>query len=204
MWTSDALRDMGRRHLGLLPSLSPPLERMRNFLQDNKGDTAADDRFIRLACALALVAAAEGNHGVGAVIMHDGRVLAEGRNRAFQPQVRSDLHAEMDALNVIERDHPGLPVGECTLYSSLECCPMCLTRLINVGIGRVLYAADDDECGMIRRLGDLPTGYRDLAASRTPPQHFGRAACSTDLAACAADIFRINLDRLNQRVLRSE
>ncbi|MCG5239322.1 nucleoside deaminase [Azospirillum doebereinerae] len=184
--------------------MPPGLEEVRRRLKDDSRDGEPDDTFVRLSCMQALTAAAEGNHGVGAVVVHDGRVVAMGRNRAFHPRVRSDLHAEMDALNALERDHPGLPAVECTLYSSLECCPMCTTRLINVGIGRVLYAADDDECGMIRRFDALPAGYRDLAASRTPPQRFGRAACSAALAAAAADIFRINLETLNQRVLRRE
>ncbi len=188
-----------QRHLERLPPLlSPPLEALRIQLQAESQKIQPDDAFVRYACILALTAVAEGNHGVGAVIVHNGRVIAEGRNRAFWPQVRSDLHAEMDALNVLEQDHPHVPPAECSLYSSLECCPMCTIRLINVGIGRILYAANDDECGMVRRFDNLPSGYRELAESR--PQYFGPASCSANLMDCASDIFHFNLEALKDFV----
>ncbi|KMY85552.1 tRNA-Xxx [Candidatus Paraburkholderia calva] len=180
-----------------LPPLQPAQEALWTALKAITPVADSDDHFVREACIHALIAAAEGNHGVGAVIVHRGRIVTEGRNHALRPHVRSDLHAEMDALNAFERECLDVLPSECTLYSSLECCPMCTVRLINVGIGRVLYAADDAECGMVSRFADLPAGYREMAASRTPPQHFGRADCSESLADCAHEIFRLNLDALN-------
>lgn len=180
-----------------LPPLTPTQQVLLARLKAIVPVAGSNDHFIREACVHALIAAAEGNHGVGAIIVHRGRIVAEGRNRAFRPHARSDLHAEMDALNVFEHECLDIPPAECTLYSSLECCPMCTVRLINVGIGRVLYAADDAECGMVSRFADLPAGYREMAASRMPPQHFGRADCCESLADCAYEIFRLNLDILN-------
>jgi cytosine deaminase len=186
----------------LAPAHSPPQldavqQLLLNRLLSIASAPSSDDDFMRDACIHALMAAVEGNHGVGAVIVHRERIVAQGRNRAFQPQPRSDLHAEMDALNEFERNQNDIDPAECTLYSSLECCPMCTVRLINVGIGRVLYAADDPECGMVSRFAQLPAGYREMAASRTPAQHFGKADCDASLVACAHEIFQLNLDALN-------
>lgn len=161
-----------------------------------------DDPFIWYSCLLALKSADEGNHGVGAVIVHGGRIVAEGRNRAFIPRFRTDLHAEMDAVNQLEMAEDPAPPEACTLYSSLECCSMCTTRLINSGLGKVIYAAEDDDCGMIRRLGDMPPGYRRMAENRTPPQVFAKSECQARLVEIARDIFAINLIRLDEKVLR--
>ena len=60
-----------------------------------------------MACAEALAAARAGNYGVGAVLVDpNGEIVERGRNAVFYPHFRSDLHAEMVAMNAFEERHP--------------------------------------------------------------------------------------------------
>ena len=156
-----------------------------------------DDWFIWYTVALALRSAIEGNHGVGAVIVYDDQIVATGRNRAFVPGWNSGRHAETDAVDTLEQSNDGASPSLCTLYTSVECCPMCTVRLVNAGIGRVVYAAEDDECGMLRRFDRLPPGYVAIAASRTPPQRFEQYTGCSQLRTLATDVFSINSTRLD-------
>ena len=72
-----------------------------------------------------------------------------------------------------------------TLYSSLEPCPMCLTRLIDTGIGQVYYAAPDPDFGMVHCLEKLPLGMVKMARS----QVFAQADCSDELKSLAEEIY---------------
>lgn len=61
------------------------------------------DSYVVVCIEEAIAAAEEGNIGVGAVIVGpDGEIIQRGRNRVFLPHFRSDLHAEMDAMNRFE------------------------------------------------------------------------------------------------------
>ena len=71
------------------------------------------------------------------------------------------------------------------LYSSYEPCPMCMTRILNTRVKRVLYAAPDPEGGMTSQLARLPPFWRELAAGTT----FAPARCSTRLAEMARILF---------------
>ncbi len=93
-----------------------------------------------------------GTAGIGACLVREatGEILERGRNSQYEPYFRSDLHAEMDLLDRWEermrltrsRDpreatylDPRAAEG-IVLYTSVEPCPMCLTRIINSGIKR--------------------------------------------------------------------
>jgi tRNA(adenine34) deaminase len=148
------------------------------------------DGFVWQSCVLALEAMASGNYGVGAVIVQSGTVVAEGRNRLIEPYIRTGHHAEMEAVDTFEDRFRALPDATgFTLYSSLECCPMCTVRLINTGIREIYYAAPDPEGGMLERWQGLPPFWQQLAARRRPPQMFARAACTPQLSELASDIF---------------
>lgn len=162
-----------------------------------------DDPFVWLTCILALDAVNRGNYGVGSVIVKDGRVLSEGSNRLLRPYMRTDHHAEMVALDGFEDAHPGLRDMEgFVLYSSLECCPMCTTRLINAGIRTVLYAAEDLDCGMVHMIHNLPPFWNRMLATREPGQHWGRPACTPQLIEWAGDIFWSTEAELSEQVRR--
>ena len=100
---------------------------------------------MRLALAEAQQAAAEGEVPVGAVVVHCGRVIAAEHNRSEQ---RRDLtaHAELLAMQHAARQLGGRLAG-CTLYVTLEPCPMCAGAILNARIPRVYYGARDREMG---------------------------------------------------------
>ncbi len=85
------------------------------------------------------------------------KVVAYGRNRQYIPYFRSDLHAEMNLINRYEDRmkktrslEKGTNPRKCenlVLVTSMESCPMCLTRIINSGIKTVLYLTEDKQGG---------------------------------------------------------
>ncbi|MEN6475072.1 MAG: nucleoside deaminase [Syntrophaceae bacterium] len=138
--------------------------------------------------------------GIGACLVDErsGAVIARGRNRQYSGYFRSDLHAEMDLLNRYE-DRVRKPLTSAggnpraceglVLYSSLEPCPMCLTRIINSGIKKLYYVAPDPEGGMVSRMQDLPPFWRRFAQGR----EFKEARCSPAMRAMAADLFGFSM-----------
>jgi cytosine deaminase len=108
---------------------------------------------------------AKGNFGIASLIYKNGSIIAYGQNRMVFPTFASGMHAEMDAINTLENDYPKLEnLSEITLYSSLEPCPMCLTRIINSGIANVYYLATDKLGGGVSYLDAMPPIWKELSA----------------------------------------
>ena len=102
--------------------------------------------FMDQALALAREAAAEGEVPVGCVIVRGDEIVGRGRNR--REKDKSALaHAEIEAISDACRRLGGWRLWECTLYVTLEPCPMCAGAIINARIPRVVYGASDDKCG---------------------------------------------------------
>ncbi len=154
-----------------------------------------DDEFVHAACKEALGALAEGNYGVGGVLVNpDGEIVTRGHNRMFAPIFRSDLHCEMVILDDFEENNPDtLTMKLYTLYTSLEPCTMCTARLIFSGIGKVVYAAADSFGGQVHLIDSLPPAFRQLSESRPV---FKSALCSPLLAEIAFDAFMANRNEL--------
>ena len=89
---------------------------------------------MRQALELAAVADREGDMGVGALIVRDGEIVGRGRNRI---RTRSDplAHAEIDAIADACRALGTDTLRGCTLYSTMEPCPMCAGALLNAKVG---------------------------------------------------------------------
>ena len=105
-----------------------------------------DSRFMAEALALAKEAAAEGEVPVGCVITLGDKIVGRGRNR--RETGKSALaHAELEAINEACCTLGGWRLWECTLYVTLEPCPMCAGAIINARIPRVVYGASDAKCG---------------------------------------------------------
>ena len=105
-----------------------------------------DRKFMEEALALAREAAAEGEVPVGCVITLGDRIVGRGRNR--RETERSALaHAELAAIEEACRTLGGWRLWECTLYVTLEPCPMCAGAIVNARIPRVVYGASDAKCG---------------------------------------------------------
>ncbi len=94
------------------------------------------EQFLRAAIEEAEVGLAEGGIPIGSVLVHDGRILGEGRNRRVQ-RGSVILHGEMDALEHAGR-RPAHVYRECTLYTTLSPCAMCSGAILLYGIPRVV------------------------------------------------------------------
>ena len=113
-----------------------------------------DASFMEQALALAREAAREGEVPVGCVIVRKGEIVGRGRNR--REKDKSALaHAEIEAIHDACRTLGGWRLWECTLYVTLEPCPMCAGAIVNARIPRVVYGAADNKCGAVRSVCSL-------------------------------------------------
>lgn len=113
-----------------------------------------DAEFMLEAMELAKQAAAEGEVPVGCVITLGDEIIARGRNR--REGARSALaHAELEAIDEACRTLGGWRLWQCTLYVTLEPCPMCAGAIINARIPRVVYGAKDAVNGCCGSAVDL-------------------------------------------------
>ena len=102
--------------------------------------------YMRQALALAREAAESGEVPVGCVIVRDGQVVGRGRNRREEKQ-STFSHAEMEAIAGANETLGSWRLDDCTLYVTLEPCPMCAGAILNARIPRVYYGARDREMG---------------------------------------------------------
>ena len=106
------------------------------------------------ALALAKEAALDGEVPVGCVIVRDGVIVGEGRNR--RETGRTALgHAEIEAIRQACENLGGWRLWDCTLYVTLEPCPMCAGAIINARIPTVVFGASDAKCGACGSVCDL-------------------------------------------------
>ena len=102
--------------------------------------------YMARALELAAQAMEEGEVPVGCVIVKDGVVVGEGRNR--RETCRTALgHAEIEAIHQACRTLGGWRLTGCTLYVTLEPCPMCAGAIVNARIPALYYGAKDDKAG---------------------------------------------------------
>ena len=102
--------------------------------------------YIARALELGRQAMEEGEVPVGCVIVKDGVVVGEGRNR--RETARTALgHAEIEAIHQACRTLGGWRLTGCTLYVTLEPCPMCAGAIVNARIPALYYGAKDDKAG---------------------------------------------------------
>jgi len=113
-----------------------------------------DLEFMDQALELARQAAAEGEVPVGCVIVRKGQVVGRGRNRRETAKTALG-HAEIEAIGEACRNLGGWRLWECTLYVTLEPCPMCAGAIVNARIPRVVYGAADAKCGACGSVCDL-------------------------------------------------
>ncbi len=114
------------------------------------------------ALELAREAAADGEVPVGAVVVRDGRIIGEGRNRR-EAAKNALAHAELEAISQACETLGDRRLMGCALYVTLEPCPMCTGAALNAHIDTVVYGAEDDRagcCGTAADLFSLPCGYR--------------------------------------------
>ncbi len=117
------------------------------------------ERFMQMALIEAESAFEEGEVPVGAIIVHQGRVVAQAHN---QREALRDptAHAEMIAITQAAETLKSWRLDGCTLYVTLEPCPMCAGAIVQARIPAVVYGATDPKAGAVRTL------YRLLDDSR--------------------------------------
>lgn len=101
---------------------------------------------MREALCLAQEAAEEGEVPVGCVITLGDRIVGRGRNRRERDKTAL-AHAELEAIAEACRTLGGWRLWQCTLYVTLEPCPMCAGAIWNARISRVVYGAKDSRAG---------------------------------------------------------
>lgn len=147
-------------------------------------ETFLDDVvYMNMALDLAREAAAEGEVPVGAVVVRDGQVIGVGRNR--RESCRNALaHAELEAINEACRTLGGWQLVGCTLYVTLEPCPMCAGAIINSRIERVVQGAMNlkaGSCGSLVNLFELPYNHKPVVDS---------GLCAEECSGVLKDFFR--------------
>ena len=113
-----------------------------------------DMEFMDAALALAREAAADGEVPVGCVIVRNGQVVGRGRNRRETGKTALG-HAEIEAIGDACKNLGGWRLWDCTLYVTLEPCPMCAGAIINARIPKVVFGATDGKCGACGSVCDL-------------------------------------------------
>jgi tRNA(adenine34) deaminase len=113
-----------------------------------------DLQYMEAALELAREAAAAGEVPVGCVIVRNGEIVGRGKNH--RETGRTALgHAEIQAISEACRNLGGWRLWDCTLYVTLEPCPMCAGAIINARIPRVVYGASDAKAGSCGSVCDL-------------------------------------------------
>ena len=111
-------------------------------------------QFMDEALELAKQAAAEGEVPVGCVIVRGGQIVGRGRNRR-ETEKTALGHAEIEAIAQACEVLGGWRLWDCTLYVTLEPCPMCAGAIVNARIPRVVYGAADSKSGACGSVCDL-------------------------------------------------
>jgi len=118
-----------------------------------------DAKYMRLALEEARVAAAMGEVPVGAVLVHEGEVIARAHN--LKETVNDPTaHAEILALRDGARKLARWRLTDCVLYVTKEPCIMCSGAMINARLGRLVYACRDPKGGGAESLYKIPTDER--------------------------------------------
>lgn len=115
-----------------------------------------DEKYMKEALRLAKKAAMLGEVPVGAVVVYKDNIIARGYNRRELDQ-NGLAHAELTAMQRACKKLGSWRLEDCTLYVTLEPCPMCTGAIINTRIPRVVIGAGDPKGGAMGGVTDLLT-----------------------------------------------
>ena len=114
----------------------------------------SDEYWMMQALKLADQAEAEGEIPVGAIVVQDNTIIAQGWNRSICTHDPS-AHAEMLAIRNAGQHLKNYRMLDCTLYVTLEPCSMCAGLLVHSRIKRLVYGADDAKTGAVNSVVNL-------------------------------------------------
>ena len=106
--------------------------------------TKQDKRFMQLAIDLSVENVAGGGGPFGAVIVKDGQLIATGANRVTANNDPT-AHAEVSAIRAACQQVGSFKLEGCTIYTSCEPCPMCLSAIYWAGISRICYGCNKQD-----------------------------------------------------------
>lgn len=134
-------------------------ERGAGISSEESLDSATDLQFMRRALHAAQDAAEKGEVPVGAVVARGGEILAVAAN---EREATGDptAHAELLAIRRASEAAGGWRLTGCTLYSTLEPCPMCAGAAHAARLSRLVYAAPDPKAGYAGTLHNTPADTR--------------------------------------------
>ena len=111
-------------------------------------------KFMSLALTEARAAAEKGEVPVGAVIVKNGEVIASAHNET-EKKNNPLCHAEFMAVQKALENLGTKNLSDCTLYVTLEPCPMCMGALLHCRIGSIVFGAFDEKTGSVTTRADL-------------------------------------------------
>lgn len=132
--------------------------------------------FMKRALELAEISASEGEVPVGAVVVKDGVIVGEGRNRREKGK-NALYHAEIQAIDSACKALGGWRLWQCDMYVTLEPCPMCAGAIINSRIKKVIFGAYDKKAGSFGSVADF---------NALPYNHKPKIEGGVDEKECAA------------------
>lgn len=138
-----------------------------------------DEKYMQQALALAQEACAQGEVPIGAIVVCNNRVIATAHNQVEQ-LIDCTAHAEMIALTMASHRLGGKFLEECTLYVTLEPCPMCMGALRWTRMGRIVYGASDEKGGYTTFAPSLPH----------PKSKICHGVCAEECQQLIKDFFR--------------
>ncbi|MHC4499534.1 MAG: tRNA adenosine(34) deaminase TadA [Planctomycetota bacterium] len=118
-----------------------------------------DERFMRTAIDAARIAEENGDVPIGAVIVYQDRIIARAYNQREQLQDPT-AHAEIIALTQAAAALENWHLNGCTMYVTLEPCPMCAGALVLSRMDRLVYGCDDPKTGACKSLYNIVTDGR--------------------------------------------
>jgi len=118
-----------------------------------------DQQFMRITIEQAGIAEENGDVPIGAVIVHKNQIIAKAYNQREQlkdPTAHAEIIALTQAAAALENWH----LNGCTMYVTLEPCPMCAGALVLSRMDRLVYGCDDPKTGAVKSLYNIVTDGR--------------------------------------------
>jgi tRNA(adenine34) deaminase len=121
--------------------------------------TPEDEKYMRLAIDQANIAEENGDVPIGAVIIQKNTIIAKAYNQREQLQDPT-AHAEIIALTQAAAALENWHLNGCTMYVTLEPCPMCAGALVLSRMDKLVYGCDDPKTGAVKSLYNIATDER--------------------------------------------
>jgi tRNA(adenine34) deaminase len=124
--------------------------------------TDKDLGFLRQAIKLAENAKKIKNLPIGAIITLDDEIIGQGKNSIWFPKYQPNRHAEIEAIESIQKPELWGRSADMTLYTTLEPCLMCLGTILVHRIGRIVFGSSDPHGGALCVFGHMPYAFENL------------------------------------------